>query len=41
MFIKGIGWKLADFGESIKYEKREGLYKIKGTGAFLPEEIRK
>ncbi|KAM3135545.1 hypothetical protein pb186bvf_012401 [Paramecium bursaria] len=41
LFIKEKGWKLADFGESIKYEERNGLYKIQGTIAFLPQNIRK
>ncbi|KAM3138511.1 hypothetical protein pb186bvf_009425 [Paramecium bursaria] len=41
LYIKEVGWKLADFGESIKYEISQGMYKIKGTLAFIPEDVSK
>ncbi|KAM3135565.1 hypothetical protein pb186bvf_012421, partial [Paramecium bursaria] len=41
LFVKDFGWKLADFGESIKYDISQGMHQIKGTLAFIPQEIRK
>ncbi|KAM3135555.1 Calcium-dependent protein kinase 20 [Paramecium bursaria] len=41
LFVKDVGWKLADFGESINYEVSKGMHKIKGTLAFIPQDIRK
>ena len=35
-----MGWKLADFGESLKYDEVEDIYKIRGTFAFLPYKLR-
>ncbi|KAM3130990.1 hypothetical protein pb186bvf_016908 [Paramecium bursaria] len=41
LYVKDVGWKLADFGESIKYNQVDGLYKIRGTLAFLPQKLRR
>ena len=32
---------MADFGESVNYNNAEDVYKIRGTYAFLPYNLRK
>ncbi|KAM3138527.1 hypothetical protein pb186bvf_009441 [Paramecium bursaria] len=40
LFVMNQGWKLADFGESLQYQQRTGVYKIQGTIAFMPRDVR-
>ena len=40
LFVKDVGWKLADFGESLEYDNVEDIYKIRGTFAFVPFNLR-
>ncbi|KAM3138521.1 hypothetical protein pb186bvf_009435 [Paramecium bursaria] len=41
LYVKNIGWKLADFGESIKYEGSKGTYRVQGTTAFMPKDVKR